>query len=545
MESTGDKARNPFAGLNDQKLIDYVLVIVGFGLCRAWIVFCLSASVASATFNVDWAFLLMGAGAASIAAWRAARAVPRNDKSRRHERMTAAMWGLIVASIVFIPASAWLDSPLLLVLGVLTGGAGAGLLQVVWGERFAAQNLYFSLLCAPAAAIVTGLVLSMTSSDASQLIFVSLPLASLLLLVLECKRCGVAWKTNEGEVEAASTTAGIESPQLSESAATANAGASANAAASDPAPIRLDKASLKLMFSIMVFSFLVRTFDAFPIVGNDPLQLLGGSGSFGLVIVGGIFLAISALLKDRMNVSLVYRLSLPIIIAGLVVIALFFGQRTFGSVLLVGIGYELFDILSWILFADIARTRVRSGTYAYGLGVAFTFVGMAAGYLVGEALTPLVENGTLQISALALVAILCLVVIAFLVLPESVIASIPRHGGKHEATAGNEDETAKTAETISAKSQVESGADAPVALFDLDRACAQVAKRFALTPRESEVLEFLARGRTLPIVARDLQITKNTARTHIEKIYQKTGIHKQQDLIDFIENWDEEGATEA
>ena len=48
-----------------------------------------------------------------------------------------------------------------------------------------------------------------------------------------------------------------------------------------------------------------------------------------------------------------------------------------------------------------------------------------------------------------------------------------------------------------------------------------------------------ARGRTLSIVARDLHIAKNTARTHIEKIYQKTDIHKQQDLIDFVEGWEE------
>ena len=66
-----------------------------------------------------------------------------------------------------------------------------------------------------------------------------------------------------------------------------------------------------------------------------------------------------------------------------------------------------------------------------------------------------------------------------------------------------------------------------------------VAEACGLTPREREVLQFLARGRTLSIVARDLHIAKNTARTHIEKIYQKTDIHKQQDLIDFVEGWEE------
>ena len=47
---------------------------------------------------------------------------------------------------------------------------------------------------------------------------------------------------------------------------------------------RLAKDTAKLMVSIMTFSFLVRVFDAFPIVGDDPFDLFGGSGSFSLVL---------------------------------------------------------------------------------------------------------------------------------------------------------------------------------------------------------------------------------------------------------------------
>ena len=45
----------------------------------------------------------------------------------------------------------------------------------------------------------------------------------------------------------------------------------------------------------------------------------------------------------------------------------------------------------------------------------------------------------------------------------------------------------------------------------------------------------LARGRTLAIVMRDLQIAKGTAQTHIENVYAKLGVHKQQELIDLVE----------
>lgn len=486
------------------KAVDYLLVIIGFGLCRAWIVFCLSASVASLDRSTDWIFLLAGAASALGVALTVARV--SHSSSRLHDHMAAITTGLIIASIILVPVSSWLDSPPALVLGLVAGGAAAGLLQILWGERFAAQNMYFSLICAPAAAMVTGLLLSMSSPENNQIIFIALPLVSLFLLACEHRRCGLEWKTSLSFRMDQSSS--IEVVSVAES--------------TFQRP-RLDGNTAKLMVSIMIFSFLIRTFDAFPIIGPDPLQMFGGSGSLGLVLVGSIFLALSFILKNRMNVSLVYRLSLPIMIAGFIIVAAFFGQRTPGSVLLIGIGYELFDILSWILFSYIAHKKGTSSTsYIFGFGVGFTFIGMAAGYILSSILGPLVAQGDVQISAVALVSVLCLAVVAFLVLPESVLSSIPAI--QHSS---------KKVEEFSPVPEIEAQAECP----PFDKACQAIATHYGLTPRESEVLEFLARGRTLPIVARDLQIAKNTARSHIEKIYQKLGVHKQQDLIDLVESW--------
>lgn len=500
-----DAPQSGSATKGKNNFIDYILVIVGFGLCRAWIVACLSASVVGMDMRTDWIFLVAGAASAALIAMMMTRFV--GSLPRMHERLTDIMTGLILGSVVCVPAAAWLASPTLLLLGLIVGGAGAGLLQVIWGERFAAQNLYFSLICAPAAAIVTGIVLAMTASD-NQLIFVALPLLSLLLLFLECKRCKIEWKTGlpEGAVEEDIEEAVVVGDEFGR----------------PRERLRLGHDTTKLMISIMVFSFLIRLFDAFPIVGSDPFELFGGSGSFGLVLVGGLFLALSFFLKSRMNVTFVYRLSLPIMIAGLIAIALLFEQRTPFSILFIGIGYELFDILSWVLFGEIARKSGRaSGPYVFGLGVAYTFVGMAAGYIVSNMLSPLVGAGALRIGSVALMAILCLVVIAFMVLPESAISSMLSMKMPGKKAEKNEPEPEEASVSLEVK-------------------CRGIAQECGLTPREEEVLAFLARGRTLSIVARDLHIAKNTARTHIEKIYQKTDIHKQQDLIDYVEEWEPE-----
>ena len=367
--------------------------------------------------------------------------------------------------------------------------------------------------------MVTGLVLAM-ASDGNLIAFIALPAASIVLLALECRRCGIVWKTGlpEGQME--------DEPQEADEGTAPQEGGGAPFARGRALHgyLRLDASSTKLMVSIMVFSFLIRMLDAFPIVGDDPFELLGGIGSFSLVVVGAVFLVIVFFVKDRMNITLVYRLSLPVMIGGLIALALVFGERAPLAVLLIATGYELFDILAWVLFGEIAR-RMGPGAapYGFGVGVAYMLLGMAAGYVASAVMIPLVDAGVLQLSAVALVAVLCLVIIAFLVLPESVISSIPLIKGAGRRTEKPADDQEEH----------------PEPQLTLEQKCAGVAEACGLTPREREVLQFLARGRTLSIVARDLHIAKNTARTHIEKIYQKTDIHKQQDLIDFVEGWEE------
>ena len=125
----------------------------------------------------------------------------------------------------------------------------------------------------------------------------------------------------------------------------------------------------KLMFSIMTFSLLCRMFDTMN-SGEDPLAFLGGSPIFALVVVGAAFIAIVAKAGDRFNPTFIYRLSLPIMVAGYVAIALLFDSHAAISLLIINVGYEFFDILTWVLFVDASRRRNENALYIFGLGVA-------------------------------------------------------------------------------------------------------------------------------------------------------------------------------
>ena len=67
--------------------------------------------------------------------------------------------------------------------------------------------------------------------------------------------------------------------------------------------------------------------------------------------------------------------------------------------------------------------------------------------------------------------------------------------------------------------------------------CAAVAKLFQLSPRETEILGYLARGRNAAYIQEALTISPHTVKSHIYNIYRKLDIHSQQKLMDFVEEF--------
>lgn len=67
--------------------------------------------------------------------------------------------------------------------------------------------------------------------------------------------------------------------------------------------------------------------------------------------------------------------------------------------------------------------------------------------------------------------------------------------------------------------------------------CEDISGKYGLTERQKEILVFLAKGRNAEHISRELTISSNTAKTHIYNVFQKLGIHSQQELIDMVESW--------
>ena len=64
--------------------------------------------------------------------------------------------------------------------------------------------------------------------------------------------------------------------------------------------------------------------------------------------------------------------------------------------------------------------------------------------------------------------------------------------------------------------------------------CGIVADRYELSPRQSEVLFLLSRGYANKSIEEQLDISSHTVKSHIAAIYQKTGVHSKQQIIDLV-----------
>ena len=72
----------------------------------------------------------------------------------------------------------------------------------------------------------------------------------------------------------------------------------------------------------------------------------------------------------------------------------------------------------------------------------------------------------------------------------------------------------------------------------LSKQCLAAQMAFGLSSRETEIMELIARGRSVAAIAEELFISENTVRTHSKHIYTKLDIHSKSDLSVLLDQVD-------
>ncbi len=221
--------------------------------------------------------------------------------------------------------------------------------------------------------------------------------------------------------------------------------------------------------------------------------------------------AYTLLRRARPRADSLFKLSLVLVVAGFLLVLVG------GTGLLAGVaastlvaGYLCFVLMTRFVLCSIAARSVVEAIPAIAWGTAVGYLGILAGALVG--LPAGTGVGGADLAARLIVAGMALALVAFAAYQSGSI-------GIDDAIEGVEP-------------------DLPIVelrvVDTVEEACRRAVDRYQLTPREGEVLGLLARGNTPGRIQEELSISRNTVKYHCRNIYDKLGVHSQQDLIDLL-----------
>ena len=261
-------------------------------------------------------------------------------------------------------------------------------------------------------------------------------------------------------------------------------------------------------FIILALFELVATYSGAQIRGQ--YAALMGSHSTWTTLICGIALFVWVWrFSNRLPLSTLYRAPTLLICCGLLVVPLFGLGGSVVASFCMALGVGLFNAIVFLFLCDIAKRFGVSALLLFGIEESLLLTGW-----IGHEGALLFDGhslfGTLGPAVGALGAIAVIAVVTVLVLNE-------REIGERWGIAFLGKRPPEENERIR-----------------LARRCAAVAEQGHLTPREREVMELLAQGKSLSGVAGELIIAEGTAKAHTRHIYEKLGINTRQELLDLL-----------
>lgn len=269
----------------------------------------------------------------------------------------------------------------------------------------------------------------------------------------------------------------------------------------------------------------------------DPSIAQGTSFVFTLGVV--LVMLIPALVAPRrVNIGMAYRVALPLAAGGLLLFALFSQTDSGISNSMVAMGWLLADLVAWCVIANsAARTRIPAFILFGGAHFVFSFASLA-GTLTGNYFYSALDRSSITLMTIALVGMYALVTaLAFLIKDRRLSTSIEETEEPFIAEATEKEFHEKTHAENPAPPLLAPHTTAEEVYVFKDRFQEKIqnmSKQAHLTPRESEVLRFLAQGRSTQYMADSLFVSENTVKSHVKNIYQKLKVHSKQEIIDII-----------
>lgn len=219
--------------------------------------------------------------------------------------------------------------------------------------------------------------------------------------------------------------------------------------------------------------------------------------SFPLLVLAA---ALDFAVHRARGVSLAEKLVMPVSVAGLFFLVAFDSEAMLAAGVLVFVAQQILTTVLYARFGLVAVREEAAPAKVFAIGIAATDCGFITGIVAGNLVQPSFANHGLYL----ILGIVYLVVMAAFL-------------------------------NVGSFSRKEASVRASDAL-SLDVSLRDVAKTHGLTPRETEILEYLSRGKSVPAIASEVFLSVNTVRTHIAHIYQKFDVHSRDELVSAIDS---------
>lgn len=297
--------------------------------------------------------------------------------------------------------------------------------------------------------------------------------------------------------------------------------------------------------SLLLFG-MVFSLSFFFLLGRNPGWLLVGAGGIAL---GAVALVAADLSKHVFRITSVQRLVTVVTVATCLLMPLESEPlRVALSIVIAAACSFLVIANSVFLIRKICVPRSVPVFRAIPKRLFVFALGFALGWLVATAVA-LVPGGDLSVIKYIRLGIAILLVATMMV-----FLPVERHHEDTASSAGGKQAYASETEHAQ-RTALPGEGDAghspltatPMAANPVrpesetfDAKCAAIARLYQLSPREAEILPYLAKGRNNAYLQDKFVISSHTAKSHIYNIYRKLDIHSQQKLMDFVEEFPED-----
>lgn len=294
------------------------------------------------------------------------------------------------------------------------------------------------------------------------------------------------------------------------------------------------------LIAFCVLEAVIGLVNSFMLAAGMHFEGSGGVPHVAMTVAAIIFGVFAFVTHRAPKASTAFRIAFPII-AAMVVFVPFMSEgysRVFSTLLLLS-----YDFMAILITYQVARAANKHRVSSYELlGISSTAASacllgaLLLGYTFGQGDAQGVSASMrFLVLGCAVIYLLAMALVFFSRDRRRKHGALRKVGASELASNASEEVKTKARSTKEVDDALETQTPNEDAHPSVERICGMLAAEHKLTERETEVLAYLARGRSNTYIAEELCLSPTTVRGHIRNIYTKLDVHKRQELIDLFE----------